>query len=179
MIKFKTGTQVPISDDGIIISDNKLGYDIDGVRFSKKNPDWQSFDILDIDLVIDGVRTAEWYSTLISSVDARICEITYDNHNCVQLMYRGFVCFRIDLSELSLIEMSYRVNTTGCGIYVNNTKDPTTSADPSVGAIASTPLDRDKWTTSTLDVSALNGFNNIYVTSPSGYSTYIASLRIH
>ena len=170
---------IPTTDDGIYVSQDGTGYDIDGVRYSKKNPNWQSFDIHQIDLVVDGVRTAAWYSTIISSTVPYISEITYDNHNVVQLMYRGFVCFRIDLSELSLIEMSYRVNTTGCGIYINNTKDPTTSVDPSVGAIASTPLDRDKWTTSTLDVSGLDGFNNIYVTSPSGYSTYIASLRIH
>lgn len=182
MLKFKMGNysaDIPTTDDGIYVSQDEIGYDIDSVRYAKKNPDWQSFVIPEIDLVIDGVRTAAWYSTIISSKVNYEHELTYDKHDVVQVGDGYFVCFRINLSGLNLLEMSYRVNTSGCGIYINNTKDPTSASSPAAGAIASTSLAHDRWATSTLDVSALEGLNNIYVTTQPSWSTYIASLRIH
>ncbi len=185
MIKFKTGTQVPISDDGIIISDNKLGYDISHVRRSVGAADWKTIPNPTVDLVRGGYKSAS-FSSLEYNSRCNIDEgVAYAGQVALKMYGKGgtnysWLGFQLDMSALSAFKLTFRGYGTACAVCINDNFIPSGyNANPGAGASKiETYNSESAYTAYTFDISEFTGTHSIYLrtSGSSGQPIYITNM---
>ena len=185
MIKFKTGTQVPISDDGIIISDNKLGYDISHVRRFVGAADWKTIPAPSVNLVEGGYKTASFASLEYNSRCNLAEGVAFAGQVALRMYGMGhyaysWLGFQLDMSALSAFKLTFRGFRSQCAVCLNDNFTPIgTNANPGAGSSKLEVYNSDRaYTEYTFDISEFTGIHSIYLRASGDYanSVYITNM---
>lgn len=174
MLHFKAGnesSQIPISGDGIYISENGIGYDIANARHTADKPEWNMLALPTVYLIQDGVRSDTFTSSLHNN-NMTFKETIYDNNvpvvSCVQspnVSNWGWLGLQIDLTGVSRLRFIAACGT-GVRMGINDNFNPASiySANPMSGAtnIVSYSIGGNLKEL-TWDASELSGTHSLYM----------------